>query len=316
MLATLGTFDALRTDVDWCFELKWDGVRAVAYIDAGEVTLLSRTEADMTVTYPELHPLGRALAGHSAVLDGEIVTLDKSGLPSFRRLQQRMHVADAPTARARARRDPAVLLLFDVMVLDGRSLLRNPYTDRRLVLEALGLTSAAWQTPPTFASSGDDAVAFSRERRMEGVIAKRSDSAYTPGRRSPDWVKIKNLRTQEVVIGGWAPGRGRRSGTIGALLLGIPGDSGLEYVGKVGTGFSDGALRELHSRLSASAASASPFRSVPNPIGYDARWVVPDLVGEVAFAQWTADGRMRHPTWRGLRPDKHPSQVTKESARG
>jgi bifunctional non-homologous end joining protein LigD len=136
---------------------------------------------------------------------------------------------------------------------------------------------------------------------------------YLPGRRSPDWIKIKNVRAQEVVIGGWKPGSARRAGMIGALLLGLPGPQGLTYAGKVGTGFTDAMLRDLAAVLRPLAQAASPFEQVPRPDARDAQWVAPRLVGEVAFTEWTDEGRLQHPAWRGLRPDKAPEQVVRES---
>ncbi|MGH9108808.1 MAG: non-homologous end-joining DNA ligase [Acidimicrobiales bacterium] len=313
MLATLGSLDALDGNDGWSFEMKWDGVRALASIEEDRLRLLSRNDIDMSVAYPEIGPLAEALSGHTAMLDGEIVSFDDRGRPSFRRLQKRMHVTDAAVARRLAQSDPAVLLLFDVLFLDGESLLEQPYMERRHRLEALALAGPAWKTPPVFDGQGDDALAFSREHELEGVVAKRLTSTYQPGRRSPAWVKIKNVRTQEVVIGGWAPGNGRRAGTIGALLLGVPGAGGLYYAGKVGTGFTDAMLDGLARDLESLATPESPFVAVPRPDARDARWVTPLLVGEVAFAEWTGDCRLRHPAWRGLRPDKSPGQVVRES---
>jgi bifunctional non-homologous end joining protein LigD len=275
--------------------------------------LWSRNDIDMSVSYPELAALGEALAGRSAVLDGEIVSFDAAGRPSFRRLQKRMHVTDQAAAQRLADAEPVVLLLFDLLHLDGESLLRRPYAERRARLEALQLSGAAWRTPPAFTGRGEEAVKLSQEQGLEGVLAKRLSSTYLPGRRSPDWVKIKNVRAQEVVIGGWKPGGGRRAGMIGSLLLGLPGKDGLDYVGKVGTGFTDAMLRGLVDDLDPLTTETSPFHAVPRPDTRDAHWVQPQLVGEVAFAEWTDDGRLRHPAWRGLRPDKNPNQVVRES---
>jgi bifunctional non-homologous end joining protein LigD len=313
MLATLGALDALGPDRDWGFEMKWDGVRALVHVEAGSARLVSRNGIDMSVAYPEILSLGRALEGHSAVLDGEIVSFDGQGRPSFGRLQKRMHVADAAAAQRLSRGDPAVVLLFDLLYLDGESLLRERYTRRRERLEALGLAGAAWQTPAAFAGRGAEAVAASQEQQLEGVVAKRLSSVYLPGRRSPDWVKIKNVRAQEVVIGGWKPGNGRRAGMIGALLLGLPSPQGLIYAGKVGTGFTDAMLRDVAADLRPLAQTSSPFVQVPRPDDREVQWVAPRLVGEVAFTEWTDDGRLRHPAWRGLRPDKSPEQVVRES---
>ncbi len=314
MLATLGSLP--REDERWAFEMKWDGVRTLVRISDDGVRLVSRNGIDMAASYPEVAAIGATAGGRQMLLDGEIVSLDPAGRPSFRRLQKRMHVVNPAAATRLARSDPAVLLVFDLLWLDEQSLLRQPYTDRRARLEALGLAGPAWQTPPSFAGPGSKAVAVSQEQGLEGVVAKRLSSVYTPGRRSPDWVKIKNMRAQEVVIGGWTPGKGRRTGMIGALLLGLPeaeGGAGLRYVGKVGTGFTDAMLRDLASHLEPLACAASPFVQVPSPDARDARWVQPLIVGEVAFTEWTSDGRLRHPAWRGLRPDKSPAQVVPES---
>jgi bifunctional non-homologous end joining protein LigD len=311
MLATPGELP--KNDRDWAFEMKWDGVRAIARIDGGRITLISRNDKDMTVSYPELRPLGESVGTTQLLLDGEIVTFDGQGRPSFGKLQQRMNVANASAARRLAQSDPAVLLVFDLLHLDGRSLLDVPYRDRRELLIDLELAGPSWQTPPAFDGAGAEAFAASREQGLEGVVAKRLDSRYFPGRRSPDWVKVKNFRTQEVVVGGWSPGKGRRAETVGALLLGIPGAEGLEYVGQVGTGFTEQALADLHSRLTRLARKSPPFVDVPRADARDANWVTPKLVGEVVFSEWTGDGRLRHPSWRGLRPDKAASDVVRES---
>jgi bifunctional non-homologous end joining protein LigD len=312
MLATPGELP--KKDGDWAFEMKWDGVRAIARIDGGRITLTSRNAKDMTVSYPELRPLGKSVGTTQLLLDGEIVTFDAGGRPSFGKLQQRMHVANASAARRLAQSDPAVLLIFDLLHLDGRSLLDVPYRDRRELLMSLELAGPSWQTPPAFDGAGSAAFAASREQGLEGVVAKRLDSRYAPGRRSPDWVKVKNFRTQEVVIGGWTPGKGRRTDTIGALLLGLPGPDGLSYIGQVGTGFTEQTLADLYARLRRIARKSSPFTpDVPRADARDANWVTPRLVGEVVFSEWTGDGRLRHPSWRGLRPDKAPADVVRES---
>jgi bifunctional non-homologous end joining protein LigD len=247
------------------------------------------------------------------VLDGEIVALDEAGRPSFGQLQARMHV-QRPSAALRAQ-VPVSLLLFDVLHAEGSSQLSRTYDQRRLLLTDLGLDGPSWATPPAFEGDGATAMAVSRQQGLEGVIAKRRTSTYLPGRRSRDWVKVKHIRMQEVVVGGWSPGEGRRAGGIGSLLLGVHDDNGrLVYAGHVGTGFSDRVLADLKQRLTALEQANPPFADVvPRPHAKGARWVAPALVGEVAFSEWTRDGRMRHPTWRGLRPDKSPDEVVRES---
>jgi bifunctional non-homologous end joining protein LigD len=313
MLATLGELPPASVDAQWGYEMKWDGVRSLVRVESGRVGLVSRNGIDMNTAYPELVALGSQLGSTQVLLDAEIVAFDAQGRPSFRRLQKRMHVANAAAAKQLAGSDPAVLLLFDVLHLQGRSLLRLPYTERRDILAGLQLAGPSWQAPPAFAGNGAEAVRLSKEQGLEGVMAKRLASPYLPGRRSGDWIKVKNIRAQEVVIGGWRPGSGRRAGTIGALLLGLPGNGGLTYAGKVGTGFTDDMLADLLARLSRLARSTSPFSDAPRTEARDANWVTPRLVGEVAFAEWTDDGRLRHPAWRGLRPDKRPDQVVRES---
>jgi bifunctional non-homologous end joining protein LigD len=247
------------------------------------------------------------------VLDGEVVAFDEAGRPSFGELQNRMHV-QAPSRDLLAR-VPVSLLVFDLLHLDGTSLVPLRYDERRAALEALDLAGSRWAVPPAFDGQGADALAASRAQGLEGVLAKRHDSPYLPGRRTPHWVKVKHLRMQEVVVGGWSPGQGRRQGGIGSLLLGVPdGDGRLVYAGHVGTGFSDRVLVELGERLRADEVDASPFADpVPRLHARGAHWVRPRLVGEVVFAEWTREGMMRHPAWRGLRPDKEPGDVVRES---
>jgi bifunctional non-homologous end joining protein LigD len=310
MLATLGT---LPPDDGWGFEMKWDGVRAIVRADRSRLTLLSRNNIDMSASYPELQELAVTLGKTRVLLDGEIVTFDKDGRPSFGALQQRMHVSSVAAARRLAVAVPAVLLVFDVLHVGSRSVLNTPYSQRRERLLDLDLAGPSWQVPPAFSGTGAAAVEASQEQRLEGVVAKQLNSIYTPGRRSPYWVKVKNLRTQEVVVGGWTPGRGRRAGMIGALLLGIPDEDGLRYVGKVGTGFTEEMLADLARRLGRGRLT-SPFApDVPRADAREASWVSPAVVGEVAFSEWTSDGRLRHPAWRGLRPDKAASDVVVES---
>jgi len=301
-------------DEHWAFEFKWDGVRAVIYVDGGRVRILSRNDRDVTVSYPELRGLGEALGARPAVLDGEIVAFDDEGRPSFGALQERMHVAEAARARRLAERVPVAYLAFDVLHLDGRATTSLPYEERRELLASLGLAGDHWQTPPWYRGGGAAMLDAARQQRLEGVVAKRLGSAYQPGRRSGDWLKVKHLRTQEVLVVGWTPGQGRRQGRLGALLLGVWRHGELTYAGKVGTGFSDRALDELGEAL---APLVRPDTPVPGPLPraqvHGATWVEPRLVGEVAFGEWTRDGRLRHPTWRGLRPDKDPAKVVVES---
>ena len=303
-----------RDDDNFGYEFKWDGVRAIVYVDGGRPRVLSRNDRDVTASYPELRAMAESLGSRQVILDGEIVAMDESGRPSFEALQARMHVTNTAQVRRLAAQVPATFLAFDVLHLDGRSLLDEPYTERRRVLESLELSGPSWQTPPHFEGSGDAILAASKEQGLEGVLAKRLDSRYYAGKRSDCWLKVKNLRTQEVVIGGWKPGEGRRKGAIGSLLLGVPGDGGLDYVGHVGTGFTDAMLRELEALLEPLTRTDPPFATaIPRPHAKDAQWVEPEVVGEVAFGEWTKAGILRHPAWRGLRPDKNAADVVRES---
>jgi bifunctional non-homologous end joining protein LigD len=313
MLAVAGVLPA--DDDHFGFEFKWDGVRAIAYVDAdGDARLFTRNGNEVTNRYPEIDAVGLAPGSEPAVFDGEIVALDESGRPSFSQLQPRMHVSDPRRAQRLSTNDPVHFFVFDVLRLHDRDTMELPYEDRRQLLETLTLDADYWHRPPWYRGGGGDVLRASQEQQLEGVLAKRLSSTYQPGRRSGDWRKVKNLRTQEVVVGGWTEGRGRRSGTMGALLLGLPEASGLRYVGKVGTGFTDAALDSLFQMLRPLIRSSSPFSPLPPPAdAVGAQWVTPSLVGEVVFSEWTPEGRLRQPSWRGLRPDKDATDVVPES---
>jgi len=313
MLASPGVLPPPEQEQRWAFEMKWDGVRAVVYLDRGDLRVLTRNDREVAATYPELAGLAHQLRDRRMILDGEVVAFDEAGRPSFGELQARMHVR-AP-GRALLDRVPVSILVFDLLHLDGTSLVGAPYDERRSALEGLDLTGDRWAVPPAFDGQGAEALAASQAQGLEGVLAKRHDSVYLPGRRSPHWIKVKHVRMQEVVVGGWSPGAGRRQGGIGSLLLGVPDQDGrLVYAGHVGTGFSDRVLADLGTRLRAAERTTSPFADeVPRAHAKDAHWVTPRLVGEVTFSEWTRDGMMRHPSWRGLRPDKDPQDVRRES---
>lgn len=293
----------------WAAEMKWDGIRAIAYLDGGRLRLMSRNDRDITAAWPELSGLAGAVTG-PAVLDGEIVGF-RAGRPSFEALQHRMHVRSPARIEAFAAADPVTYIVFDLLHAGTGPLIGRPYDERRDLLLGLRLSGPRWDTPPSY----DDlphAYAESRRLGMEGIVAKRLDSRYRPGRRDRCWTKVKNIRTQEVVVIGWTSGGGRRSGGIGALLLAVHDPSGpLTFAGHVGTGFTDTMLRDLSERLAPLERDAPPA-PVPPPDARKAHWVEPELVGEVAYAEWTGDGRLRHPTWRGLRPDRSPDEVRPE----
>ncbi|MBK4346678.1 ATP-dependent DNA ligase [Lacisediminihabitans changchengi] len=314
MLASAGSTTDIRTEADWAFEMKWDGIRAIVTAGPDGVTLTSRNGNDMTRTYPELAAVTAAVGGHSATLDGEIVALDRSGRPDFGVLQSRMNVTDAREIERLRASTPVKLMLFDLLLLDGESLLKRDYDSRRTALTDLvrDRERGVVQVPPAFDGDLDDAMATSLELGLEGVVAKERSEPYSAGRRSPAWIKLKHHRTQEVVIGGWRPGNGRRADGVGSVLLGIPDDHGIRYVGRVGTGFSDRALDELAAVFAHRARATSPLYDVPTADAKDANWVRADLVAEVQFAEWTSTGRLRQPTWRGFRPDKSPADVVPE----
>jgi bifunctional non-homologous end joining protein LigD len=277
----------------------------------GRLTLRARSGNDVTGTYPEVGRLPGVLTGHDAVLDGEVVAFDAAGRPDFGTLQGRMH-RTGPEVAGMAAAAPVSYLVFDLLAWDGESLLSLPYTARRERLDALGLTAERWVSTPWFRGGGSEVQAASLENGLEGVVAKRLDSPYRPGGRGPDWRKVKNIRTQAVVVGGWRPGAGRRAGGIGSLLVGVHDDAGaLVFAGHVGTGFTARALADLAAAVT--PRPASPFAgALPRVVTRDARWVEPLLVGEVAYTEWTREGRLRHPSWRGLRDDVPVARVVVE----
>ena len=297
-------------DANWAYEIKWDGVRAIAYSEPGRLRLESRNLNDITARYPEVRPLNRELGSRTAVLDGEVVAFDENGRPDFGRLQHRMHLADASQVRRRAESMPVVYVIFDLLHLDGHSLMHLPYEERRGRLEELDLNGEAWQTPRNHVGDGKQLLAATAEQGLEGVVAKRLDSRYEPGRRSSQWLKVKNFLRQEVVIGGWLPGEGGRSGRLGALLVGVHEHGKLRFAGRVGTGFDEKELQRLGKLLKQHAREDSPFGSGKLPKG--ARFVEPVLIAEVDFGEWTKDGIMRHPSYKGLRDDKTPLEVVEE----
>ena len=303
----------------YTFEVKWDGVRGISYIEDGRFHMESRNLRDITPRYPELAGLPDALGGRNAVLDGEVVAFDEAGKPSFGRLQHRMHLANDVEVRRRMADIPIAYLLFDVLWLDGELLVDEPWTTRRAVLDSLELSGSGscWQVPATHPGEGTALVAATKANGLEGVVAKKMDAPYEIGRRSRCWIKVKNFARQEVVVGGWLPGQGNRENRLGALLAGYYDDEGqLRYAGRVGTGFTDAELRRLAELLQPLARDTSPFVDpVPAPRGM-ARYVEPRLVADVDFGEWTADGTMRHPSYKGLRDDKDPTEVRRESIPG
>ena len=310
-----------REQASWAYEFKWDGVRAIAYWTGRQFTIESRNLLDVTAQYPEIADLGRALGRRQVVLDGEIVALDDHDRSSFELLQRRMHVTHAAAIERLQREVPVYYLVFDVLHLDGRDLCPLPYHQRREVLQELALGGPYWSTPPSTPCKGDQMLEAARRLGYEGIMAKRLDSLYEPGRRSPSWLKIKLLLRQEFVIGGYTPGQGGLAGGLGALLVGyydlrpteamrLNRPAVLHYAGAVGTGFTAAMNKRLLDTLSALRTDRNPFaekRTAPHAI-----YVKPSLLAEVEFREWTSAGILRQPSFKGLRTDKDPTDVVRE----
>ena len=295
------------------FEFKWDGIRAVLFWTGDRLWLQTRNRHDVTVRYPELRGLGPALGARASVLDGEIVALDERGRPSFERLQRRMGLNDPSEIARQAAAVPIVYMLFDVIYLVDRLTAPAPYTDRRVLLEALDLNGTHWQTPGYRVDDGEAMLRASLENGLEGVIAKRLESVYELGRRSGAWLKIKNRLRQELVIGGWLDGEGRRRGLPGSLLLGYFQDGRFVYAGKVGTGFTQSALEKLAALMRPLERDTSPYDAGSPPSG--AHFIEPGLVAEFEFSEWTKGGELRAASFKGLREDKDAREVVREVPR-
>ncbi|WP_430647974.1 ATP-dependent DNA ligase [Agromyces sp. GXS1127] len=313
MLAVPGAAGLVTGD-DWAIEWKWDGIRVIARVEDGAVRLVSRNGIDQTATYPELAALASALRA-DAVVDGEIVALDEDGRPDFGLLQRRMNLGRPREIAAAAASVPVGLHLFDVLEVAGTPTLDEPYLRRRERLERLVRPQgdgSPVDVPPIVALAPDAALDEARRLGLEGIVAKRRASRYRPGIRSDEWVKVKLSRTQEVVIGGYRRGEGTRTGRIRSLLVGVPTADGLRYAGRVGSGLREREAERLRGMLDERVGDTSPFLEVPATDAADAVWVRPELVGEIEFGEWTRTGVARHPRWRGLRPDKAPSEVRRE----
>jgi bifunctional non-homologous end joining protein LigD len=307
----------------WAFEIKWDGVRALAHSDGeGGLRIESRRGEDITARYPELAGLGDALGGHRAILDGEIVAFDDQDRPSFQRLQLRMGLTSALSIQRRVPQTPVTFVIFDLLQLDERPILELPYQERRRLLEELELDGPHWQTPSHHLGEGGALLDAARARGLEGVVAKRLDSPYRPGRRSGEWIKVRNWRRQAFVIGGWMPGEGGRSGRVGSLLVGYydstPDEARelerpplLVYAGGVGSGFTNEEVERLTRMLSARSRNETPF-DVGAPKRRGARFCDPELTCEVQFSEWTHEDTLRQPSYKGLREDKDPREVVRE----
>jgi bifunctional non-homologous end joining protein LigD len=307
MLAVLSQGLPARPEA-YAFEYKWDGVRAICRWDGRSFSLQSRNQLDITNRYPELWPLGEVFGSRPVMLDGEVVALDGEARPSFSRLQRRMHVRDMTAVRRLMGEVPVYFVVFDLLWLDGKALMDRPWIERRDRLEELELEGPAWMRSPAHVGEGAELLAAAREMKLEGVVAKRLDSTYVPGVRSPHWLKIKIVGDDEFVVGGWIPEAETRTNRVGSLLLGTydaPGQ--LRYVGGVGTGFDDEDHRRLTRMLAPLARARSPFAGPVPKRG--AVFVEPTIVVQVEYRRIGPEGILQQAAFKGVRTDKAAKDV-------
>lgn len=306
MLATPG--DRVPRGADWQHEVKWDGMRILVHVTGRTVRVTSRTERDVSVAFPELARAASGLPGHDdLLLDGEAVVL-AAGVPSFAGIAERFNVTKAADAQRLAAAAPVTLIVFDLLRFDGRETLRQPLRVRRELLERAGLGSAAVQVPPVF-DDGDALLAGTAAQGLEGIVSKRLSSIYQPGARSADWLKSVHRTTASYVVGGWRPETGRPD-VLGALLIGSPGPDGLIFRGRIGSGLAGATGSRLLPRLRELADDTAPFSSaLPRAEVTGTHWLRPELVIDVEYHAMTADGRLRQPSWRGVRSDLTPEEL-------
>jgi bifunctional non-homologous end joining protein LigD len=310
---------------EWGYEIKWDGARALGYAEKGSWRMSSRRGEELTVRYPELAPIAEQIEKRTAILDGEVVALDEQGRPRFQLLQRRIGLASAAAVKARAAEVPVDFIVFDLLHLDGRRVRDLPYERRRELLLELGLEGDRWRTPPHRTEGGADLLEAARRQGLEGIVAKRLDSPYRPGKRTGEWIKARVWQRQEFVIGGWIPGEGKRGGRVGSLLIGYwdkrPEEASrkepqrLVFAGGVGSGLKEADLDLLTRELKKRERPDSPF-DVGAPRGPKAklaRFCEPELVCEVSWTEWTNEGTLRQPAFKGMRDDKDPRDVVRES---
>jgi bifunctional non-homologous end joining protein LigD len=314
MYASIGT--EIPDGDGWTFEPKYDGIRVLAFVTKDAVRLITRNGNDKTKQFPEIADALRALgrkARRELVLDGEIIAVIEGEVARFQALQDRMHVKAATAIEDFARRQPAAIVLFDVLVDGADILLKEPWSARRKHLEQLlrRRTNDRVRLSESIPSDGEEMLARVRRDGWEGVIAKRTDSPYQPGVRSRAWLKLKVEHRQEFVVGGWTEPRNTRE-HIGALLLGYFDGNRFKYVGHTGGGFTRSGLKEMHSRLSRLERKTPPFEHPPRT-NERAHWTRPEVVVEVKFNEWTADGKLRQPIFLGVRDDKPAHEVTREA---
>jgi bifunctional non-homologous end joining protein LigD len=315
MLATLAA-DAFD-DAGWLFEPKWDGVRALATC-TDETLLVSRTMKDMTATYPDLGKLHERLVALDAIVDGEIVAM-KDGRPSFELLQGRINLSNPREIQRIAKEIPVRFIAFDILYLDGRSLIGLPLEERKEILEGVVVSGGNVDVSTTIPEDGVALFEAAKAQHLEGIVAKKLGTPYRPGKRSRDWLKVKTVYDADVVIGGWTPGEGSRSSRFGALLVGTYEDGALRFNGSVGTGFNDQALSDLLGAMQPLASVDNPFSTDPRkdkaswgkPVR-NPRWIEPKLVAQVEFRELTSAGKLRAPSFKGLRSDKDPEDCLYE----
>jgi bifunctional non-homologous end joining protein LigD len=324
MLANPGRIPESDSD-EWAYEIKWDGIRALGHADHGRWWMLSRRGEDVTTRYPELGPIGEALADRAAILDGEVVALDTEGRPRFQLIQSRMGLTSPAAIKARVAQTPVDYVIFDLLHLDGHCIRDLPYVRRRELLEELGLDGPRWRTPRYRRGGGAGLLEAARRQGLEGIVAKRCDSPYRPGRRSGEWIKERVWRRQEFVIGGYIPGEGRRSNRVGSLLVGYydrraselgRGETQtLHFAGGVGSGLTEDLIDLLTRELGRRERPESPF-DVGAPSGPKARyavWCEPELACEVSWTEWTDEGTLRQPAFKGMVDDKDPHEIVREA---
>jgi bifunctional non-homologous end joining protein LigD len=319
------TDDLPHDQANWGFEVKWDGVRALGFADGGRWRMQNRRGVDITIRYPELKPIAEQIADRAAVLDGEVVALDEGGRPSFQLIQRRMGLTSAAAVRARLSSTPVDYMAFDLLHLDGRCVRELPYPERRALLESLGLRGPRWHVPPWHRGGGTELLEAARRQGLEGVVAKKLDSPYRPSSRSGEWLKKRIWRRQEFVIGGHIPGEGLRAESVGSLLVGYydrraselrRGDrQQLIFAGAAGSGLTREHLDLLSRELAGRRRAHTPF-DIGAPVGPKAKlavWCEPELVCEVQWSEWTHEGTLRQPSFKGMRDDKDPREVVREA---
>lgn len=305
MMATLA--DEPFDDPAWSFEPKWDGVRALVHID-GDPRAISRNGNDITAAYPELGELAQSL-GPGSVVDGEIVAFAQ-GRPSFELLQSRMHLRDPARIRSLMARVPIVFMAFDLLVDEGEDIMSLPLSARRSRLEASIVESEHVRLSPRVIGDGTALYDAAVEQRLEGIVAKRLDSRYEPGKRSRSWRKVKLVHEVDAIVVGWRPGSGGRSGSVGSIALGLYDDGDLRYIGSVGSGFDSRALGAMTELLAHYTIDDPPLDAAGIQAADEITWVRPELVAVVEYREVTSTTHLRAPVFKGMRPDKSAGECT------